>query len=148
MATGQSSKGEGAQNTVRIMTIHKSKGLEFPVVIVGGLGRRFNRDKNTSSVIMQKDFGLGLRFADADHNCYAKTIVQNVIEMKKNEERLAEEMRILYVALTRAMDELVLTASMKDLERNWSVLLWDSGETQETRGAFSTGFFRICRRRD
>ena len=117
VATGQSSKGEGAQNTVRIMTIHKSKGLEFPVVIVGGLGRRFNRDKNTSSVIMQKDFGLGLRFADADHNCYAKTIVQNVIEMKKNEERLAEEMRILYVALTRAMDELVLTASMKDLEK-------------------------------
>lgn len=117
VSIGQSSHQNGAEDAVRIMTIHKSKGLEFPVVILGGLGRRFNRDRNTSSVIMQKDLGLGLRYADPDRNCYAKTIVQRVIEKKKEEERLAEEMRILYVALTRAMDELVLVGSMNKLEK-------------------------------
>ena len=124
VSIGQSSQQNGAENAVRIMTIHKSKGLEFPVVILGGLGRQFNRDRNTSSVILQKDLGLGLRYADPDRNCFAKTVVQRVIERKKAEERLAEEMRILYVALTRAMDELVLVGSMNKLQKeleNFSV---------------------------
>lgn len=117
VATGQSSKHSGAENSVRIMTIHKSKGLEFPVVIAAGLGRGFNGDRNRSSVILHKELGLGLRSADADRNCYSRTIVQNAVEMKKKDESLAEEMRILYVAVTRAMDELVLTGSMKNIEK-------------------------------
>lgn len=134
VATGQSSGSFGAENTVRIMTIHKSKGLEFPVVMTAGLGRRFNRDRGASTVTMQKEFGLGLRYADADRNCYAKTVVQRVIEQKKEEERLAEEMRILYVAMTRAMDELVLIGSLNKLEEeleNYSLgLKGADGEAQ------------------
>lgn len=139
VATGQSSKHSGAENSVRIMTIHKSKGLEFPVVIAAGLGRGFNGDRNRSSVILHKELGLGLRSADADRNCYSRTIVQNAVEMKKKDESLAEEMRILYVAVTRAMDELVLTGSMKTSKRNWKVSAWDSGAA-EIPGVFWTGF--------
>ena len=117
VATGQSSKHSGAENSVRIMTIHKSKGLEFPVVIAGGLGRGFDHSRKKKSVILHRELGLGLNFADAGRNCSSRTIVQNAIEMKKKDENLAEEMRILYVAMTRAMDELVLTGSLKNIEK-------------------------------
>jgi ATP-dependent helicase/nuclease subunit A len=70
-------------DVVRIMTIHKSKGLEFPVVLVGGLGKRFNRDSDTYQVSLHKDVGLGIRFVDKDNSCYQKTIIQTVIEQKK-----------------------------------------------------------------
>ena len=117
VSVGQSSQQSGAENAVRIMTIHKSKGLEFPVVILAGLGRRFNGERAAASVAMQKELGIGLRFSDPDRNCYAKTAVQRAIEKKKEEERLAEEMRILYVAMTRAMDELVLVGSANNLQK-------------------------------
>lgn len=101
-------------DVVRIMTIHKSKGLEFPFVLVGGLGKRFNRDSDTYQVSLHKDIGLGVRFVDRENSCYKKTIVQIAIDQKKRRESLAEELRILYVAFTRAMDQLVLLGTMKD----------------------------------
>lgn len=104
-------------DVVRIMTIHKSKGLEFPVVLVGGLGKRFNRDSDTFQVSLHKDLGLGLRFVDRENSCYKKTIIQTAIDQKKRRESLAEELRILYVAFTRAMDRLVLLGTMKDVDR-------------------------------
>ncbi len=103
-------------DVVRIMTIHKSKGLEFPVVLVGGLGKRFNRDSDTYQVSLHKDVGLGIRFVDKDNSCYRKTIIQTVIEQKKRKESLAEELRILYVAFTRAMDKLILLGTLKDAD--------------------------------
>ena len=117
VSTGQSAQQSGAERAVRIMTIHKSKGLEFPVVILGGLGRRFRAERGASSVVLHKDLGMGLRFSDPDQNCYAKTMVQRAIERQKDNERMAEEMRILYVAMTRAMDELVLLGSMNHLQQ-------------------------------
>lgn len=103
-------------DVVRIMTIHKSKGLEFPVVLVGGLGKRFNKDSNTYQVSLHKDIGLGLRFVDKENSCYKKTLIQTAIEQKKRRESLAEELRILYVAFTRAMDKLVLLGTVKDID--------------------------------
>lgn len=103
-------------DVVRIMTIHKSKGLEFPMVLVGGLGKRFNKDSNTYQVSLHKDIGLGLRFVDKENSCYKKTIVQTAIDQKKRRESLAEELRILYVAFTRAMDKLVLLGTLKDID--------------------------------
>ena len=117
VSTGQSAQQSGAERAVRIMTIHKSKGLEFPVVILGGLGRKFRGGGDSSSVVLHKDLGLGLLFSDPDRNCCAKTMVQRTIERQKDEEQMAEEMRILYVAMTRAMDELVLLGSMNQLSR-------------------------------
>ncbi len=103
-------------DVVRIMTIHKSKGLEFPMVLVGGLGKRFNKDSNTYQVSLHKDIGLGIRYVDKENSCYKKTIVQTAIDQKKRRESLAEELRILYVAFTRAMDKLVLLGIMKDID--------------------------------
>ncbi len=102
-------------DVVRIMTIHKSKGLEFPVVLAGGLGKRFNRDSDTYQVSLHKDVGLGIRHVDKENSCYKKTIVQTAIDQKKRRESLAEELRILYVAFTRAMDKLVLLGTVKDV---------------------------------
>ncbi len=117
VSTGQSMQQSGSEHAVRIMTIHKSKGLEFPVVILGGLGRRFQGNRDSSPVVLHKDLGLGLRYSDPDRGCYAKTMVQRAVERQKKEESMAEEMRILYVAMTRAMDELVLLGSMNRLEQ-------------------------------
>lgn len=103
-------------DVVRIMTIHKSKGLEFPVVLVGGLGKRFNMDSDTYQVSLHKDIGLGIRFVDTENSCYKKTVVQTAVEQKKRRESLAEELRILYVAFTRAMDRLILLGTVKDAE--------------------------------
>ncbi|HWQ79285.1 MAG TPA: helicase-exonuclease AddAB subunit AddA [Anaerovoracaceae bacterium] len=103
-------------DVVRIMTIHKSKGLEFPVVLVGGLGKRFNTESDTYQVSLHKDIGLGVRYVDRENSCYKKTIVQAAIEQKKKREALAEELRILYVAFTRAMDRLVLLGTVKDAD--------------------------------
>jgi len=103
-------------DVVRIMTIHKSKGLEFPMVLVGGLGKRFNMESDTPQVSLHKDIGLGIRYVDKENSCYKKTIVQTAVEQKKKREALAEELRILYVALTRAMDRLVLLGTLKDVD--------------------------------
>ncbi len=111
-------------DVVRIMTIHKSKGLEFPMVLVGGLGKRFNKDSNTYQVSLHKEIGFGIRFVDKENSCYKKTLIQTAIEQKKKKESLAEELRILYVAFTRAMDKLILLGTMKDMDetmRQYSV---------------------------
>ena len=103
-------------DVVRIMTIHKSKGLEFPMVLVGGLGKRFNSESDTYQVSLHKEIGLGVRYVDTENSCFKKTIVQAAIDQKKKREALAEELRILYVAFTRAMDRLVLLGTIKDAD--------------------------------
>ena len=105
-------------DVVRIMTIHKSKGLEFPVVLVGGLGKRFNMSSDAAQVSLHKEIGFGLRFVDREKSCYKRTILQTVIDRKKRRESLAEELRILYVAFTRAMDKLILLGTVKDAENS------------------------------
>jgi ATP-dependent helicase/nuclease subunit A len=103
-------------DVVRIMTIHKSKGLEFPMVLVGGLGKRFNKDRATYRVSLHKDIGLGMRYVDREHFSYKKTITQMVIEGRKDREGLAEELRILYVAFTRAKDKLMLLGTVTNID--------------------------------
>lgn len=104
-------------DVVRIMTIHKSKGLEFPMVVLGGLGKKFNKDRGTYRVILHKDAGLAVRLVDKEGISYKKTLLHRMIEEKKNRENLAEEIRILYVAFTRAMDKLVLLGTLTDMEK-------------------------------
>ncbi|MDD4564999.1 MAG: helicase-exonuclease AddAB subunit AddA [Eubacteriales bacterium] len=102
---------------VRIMTIHKSKGLEFPMVIIGGLGKRFNRESDTYRLSLHKEIGLGIRLVDKEYSCYKKTLIQTAVDQKKRREGLAEELRILYVAFTRAKDKLVMLGTMNDIEK-------------------------------
>jgi len=103
------------QDVVRIMSIHKSKGLEFPVVIVAGLGKPFNLSDANEPVLFHKDLGLGPKYVNPELRQYTDTIAKIVVKKRIRLESLSEEMRILYVALTRAKEKLILIGSIKDL---------------------------------
>ena len=89
------------ENVIRIMSIHKSKGLEFPIVIAAGLGKAFNLSDTKDPVLFHKDLGLGPRYVNPDTRQRYDTIARTVIKHVMRLESLAEEMRILYVSLTR-----------------------------------------------
>ena len=102
------------KNTVRLMTIHKSKGLEFPVVYVSGLGRQFNKDDIKAKVIVQPELGIGMDYIDIDKRFSNRTLTKEAFKIKIKDELLAEELRVLYVALTRAKEKLILTGTVSD----------------------------------
>lgn len=104
-------------DVVRIMTIHKSKGLEFPFVLIGGLGRRFHQQGERARVACHKDLGLGMRWVAPEEHAYRKTLLKQLIDQKMLQDNRAEEIRILYVGFTRAMDRLLLLAGVKDSSR-------------------------------
>lgn len=106
-------------NVVRIMSIHKSKGLEFPVVILAGAGRGFNLRDTHEKLLVHKDLGLGPICAEPDKRVYRSTIARNIIKEKIRQESLSEEMRILYVAMTRAKEKLMIIGSVKDPFSKW-----------------------------
>jgi len=105
------------ENVVRIMSIHKSKGLEFPVVIAAGLGKEFNFLDTRQDVTLHKDLGLGPVYIDAEKRNKYPTIAKLAIDNKIKLETLAEEMRILYVALTRAREKLILVGSVRKIQK-------------------------------
>ena len=100
-------------DVVRIMTIHKSKGLEFPFVLLAGLGRRAGKS-DTSRAAFHKDFGAALRLVDPKTGLYADPLSLRVIRRKKAAEELAEEIRVLYVALTRPRDIVLMSAAVRN----------------------------------
>ncbi len=104
-------------NLVRIMTIHKSKGLEFPMVIVSGMGRRLNYTKMGSGVTLHKDIGVAMTLSDFEGHWYKQTLLQRLLQKQVHREEVQEEIRILYVALTRAKDILYMTGTVKDGEK-------------------------------
>lgn len=104
-------------NVVRIMSIHKSKGLEFPVVIVAGLGKGFNRADTRGRVLFHSRLGMGPVLIRSDLRTKTDTIARILMQYRIQVENLSEEMRILYVALTRAQSKLILLGSVKNLPR-------------------------------
>ncbi|HJA12660.1 MAG TPA: helicase-exonuclease AddAB subunit AddA [Candidatus Mediterraneibacter merdipullorum] len=110
---GEAGLSDGQEEAVRIMSIHKSKGLEFPVVFVSGLGKRFNMQDTRGSVLLHPDWGAGLDLVDLENRTKTATFLKNVIRVETALENLAEEMRILYVAMTRAKEKLILTGAVK-----------------------------------
>lgn len=119
------------EDVVRIMSIHKSKGLEFPVVFLAGLGRKFNLTDLRAEILTDKDLGLGPPWVDCVNRFKYPTLVKLAIRNKLKRELLAEEARILYVALTRARESLVLVGSVKGLEKR--VKKWGMVMSQEER---------------
>lgn len=105
------------EDVVRIMSIHKSKGLEFPVVIVAGLGKQFNTVDLRQNVVLHKELGIGLPVVEPELPLTYPSLVQSAIRKKNQMEMLAEEMRVLYVALTRAREKLILIGSAAELEK-------------------------------
>ncbi|MCM1111627.1 MAG: helicase-exonuclease AddAB subunit AddA [Muribaculum sp.] len=106
-------------DVVRIMSIHKSKGLEFPVTFVAGLSKRFSVQDYSRALIMDMDMGLGVAYVDPERRIRNKTLRQKVIAEKLREENLAEELRVLYVAMTRAREKLILSASLENAQEKW-----------------------------
>lgn len=113
-------------DTVRIMTIHKSKGLEFPVCFLAGLHKKYNFMDARAAVIPDTDIGLGVEFTDPVKRIRKTTLVKQAAAGKKQQEVFAEEERVLYVAMTRAKEKLIMTAVVNDLNeavsRNKSVI--------------------------
>ena len=101
-----------ASTGVRIMSIHKSKGLEFPVVFVLALGRRMSGQSLRARVLMDAELGVGLPCVDTEMNSERDTLLRRAIRVKAQREQLAEEVRVLYVALTRARERLILVGSV------------------------------------
>lgn len=103
------------EDAVRIMTIHKSKGLEFPIVIVGGLGKSFNRQDTRSRVVIHPDLGLGVDYVDVERRVKIPLLPKKALQKALDLEMLGEELRVLYVAFTRAKEKLILLGSAKKL---------------------------------
>ena len=104
-------------DVVRIMSIHKSKGLEFPVVFLSSTGKKFNlRDLNTP-ILLHQDMGFGPQYIDSEKKIEYSTLAKEAIRIAAKKETISEEMRVLYVALTRAKEKLIITGISKDAEK-------------------------------
>ena len=105
---------------VTVMSIHKSKGLEFPVVFLCGLSRGFNQENIRAQVLCHKELGLGLSCIDSLNRVRYPTIAKKAISVKSFEQSISEELRVLYVAMTRPRDRLIMTYASSDLEGDLS----------------------------
>lgn len=112
------------EDAVRIVSIHKSKGLEYPIVFVSGMNKPFNKQDTRSSVLIHSDFGLGPEAVHEESRSVSPTIYKKALAKKIILENLSEELRVLYVALTRAKERLILTGTVKDFDK--SCMQWRS----------------------
>ena len=118
-------------NVVRIMSIHKSKGLEFPVVFLSGCGKKFNMQDMNKSILFHQDLGFGPDVVDHKLRLSWPSAPKQAIREKIKGETLSEEMRILYVALTRAREKLIITGSVNDVSKavaGWMSMAGSPGE--------------------
>ncbi len=106
------SAGDGS--AVQIMSVHKSKGLEFPVVFLADTARLFNKQDSRETVLVHPVLGLGPKLTDLSRRIEYPTLARNAIKQRLERETLSEELRLLYVAMTRAKERLYITAAMKD----------------------------------
>ena len=104
-------------DVVRIMSIHRAKGLEFPICIVADCGKRFNKEDLRGSYLMHADLGFTMKIRDAERLRTYPTAAHESIRLQLEQEMLSEEMRVLYVAMTRAKEKLILTMASKQPEK-------------------------------
>lgn len=116
----------GNSNTVRIMSIHKSKGLEFPVVILAGLAKRFNVSDSNKPMLIHPKLGAGPKLIEPEERIEYETLARRAVATVLREETMAEEMRILYVAMTRAQEKLIMTCAFGDCEKSIRKLMADA----------------------
>ena len=137
---GLPSPGRESGGGVRIMSIHKSKGLEFPVVLVAGLNRSFNRRDQYAPVLFHPKLGVGPSGLDGDLQIEYPTLARRAVALQLDREMKAEEMRLLYVAMTRAREKLILITTSTDWAKQCAKLAPDAGATPdpEALNALST----------
>lgn len=105
------------EDVVRIMTVHKSKGLEFPVVILGAMDKQFNQQDLRQKYLLHKDLGFGSKYIDPEKRIMYPTLAYHALKQQMQRELWAEEMRVLYVALTRAKEKLVMIGTVASFEK-------------------------------
>ena len=120
-----SPEGEGG-GTVRITTIHKSKGLEYPIVFVAGTGKSFNRQDSRSRILMHPDLGLAADWTDGERRLRGTTLKKQALAKRLDLDSLGEELRVLYVAMTRAEQKLILTGTDRSLQKKLAQK-WETG---------------------
>lgn len=108
---GVDNTAESAENAVRIMSIHKSKGLEFPIVIIGDSAKKYNLRDASDSVIYDSDLGIGMDYIDLKRRTRENTVYKNFVSGKIVSDGIGEELRVLYVAMTRAVNKLIMIGS-------------------------------------
>ena len=128
---GEAVTGDGSGNAVRIMSIHRSKGLEFPVVFVCGMAKSFNFADMREKIIFHPEQGIALDYIDEEKRTIVPTLKKKLMANQMTEEMLGEELRLLYVAMTRAKEKLYLTGYVGDAEqclKKWKVNEVPEGE--------------------
>lgn len=113
---GEASVADG-DNAVKIMTIHKSKGLEFPIVLIPGCNKKFNQTDANARIVLHADCGLGPECIDSEKRTRITTLKKQYIRQELKKETIAEELRMLYVAMTRAREKLILVGSTENPEK-------------------------------
>jgi len=127
------------EDVVRIMTIHKSKGLEFPVVIIADLGKRMNMADSRQDLLIHKKYGIGPYVYDTKYNVRYPTLARQAVAQQIINESKAEELRVLYVAMTRAREKLILTGSVKNIKNK------AAGWCQNTAEAFTLPEYKVLK---
>lgn len=112
-------------NVVRLMSVHKSKGLEFPVVIMCGLNKKFNKTDASKNILKHKLYGLAPKYINTEERVYRETISRTAIKNVVKIENLSEEMRVLYVAMTRAIDRIIMIGTVDKFESKFKK--WQKG---------------------
>lgn len=130
-------------DVVRISTIHKSKGLEFPFVIVGGLGHRFRYDTNSKGFSFDPEGGVGLPYVDPARRYWCSTVLQRAINSKSRHDSYKEEMRLLYVAMTRARNKLYMVGTCKDEEELDRYQLRPANYLKAMQGVLRSGYNKL-----
>lgn len=129
-------------NSVKMLTMHKSKGLEFPVVFVSGLGKSLKGKDNAKKLLFHPELGAGADYICEKDMYVTKTLCKNAVKIKQEYEQISEELRILYVALTRAKEKLIMTANIKNVQKKedfWETVRKTGGHTLNT--LFETACF-------
>ncbi len=145
-AMSASAIGE-SEDVVRIMTTHKSKGLEFPVVFVLGMGRKMSNRNKTARLLMHAQLGIGLPCIDTQLSSERDTLLRRAIRMLSEREQLSEEIRILYVAMTRARDRLILIGDCAAAQPSARWMRTGDGEAALGKSAIrqmKTGLDMVC----
>ena len=123
---GEASVNNENMDAVRIMTIHKSKGLEFPVVFVAGMGKQFNLQDAKSAVMLDSDYGIGCNFVDLEASIKLPTLAKKAMANHITQNCKEEEVRILYVALTRAKEKLIISGTASNMKKKIEKWKFDS----------------------
>ncbi len=121
------------ENLVRVMSIHKSKGLEFPVVFVAGMDKKLNLMDATGNVVVDQDFGVGTNVVNLNKRIKNPTCIKAAVGIKITQESISEELRVLYVAMTRAREKLIMVGTVSSKSKENKIKKWQDKARQITK---------------